>query len=115
MDAFRLYSCSWDKTVRCFDVETGKEMWKGTHEHLVTNCQVSHNGEFVCSSTDLDSVLTIWDAESGQMVTRVPNIHESSITTCQFNMADDRVITTSADKTTRFFDLVSQRCTMVLK
>ena len=23
---FSLYSCSWDKTVRCFDVETGKEI-----------------------------------------------------------------------------------------
>ncbi len=21
-----LYSCSWDKTVRCFDIETGKEI-----------------------------------------------------------------------------------------
>jgi len=30
-------------------------------------------------------------------------------------MADDRIITTSTDKTTKFFDLVSQRSTMTLK
>lgn len=24
--SFSLYSCSWDKTVRCFDIESGKEI-----------------------------------------------------------------------------------------
>lgn len=46
---------------------------------------------------------------------RIPNVHESTITSCQFTMADDRIITTSTDKTTKFFDLVSRRSTMTLR
>jgi len=49
------------------------------------------------------------------MSSRIPNIHESTITSCQFNMSDDRIITTSIDKTTKFFDLVSHRSTMTLR
>jgi hypothetical protein len=49
------------------------------------------------------------------MMSRIPHMHESSITSCQFNMLDDRIITTSTDKTTKFFDLVSHRCTMTLR
>jgi WD40 repeat protein len=49
------------------------------------------------------------------MKTRIPNVHESTITSCQFSMSDDRVITTSTDKTTKFFDLVSHRSTMTLR
>ncbi|CAF1653396.1 unnamed protein product [Adineta ricciae] len=111
----RLYSCSWDKTIRCFDVETGKQIWKGVHEQIVTNCQVSLDGKLACSGTDLDSLVTIWDAESGLVTSRIPNVHESTITSCQFNIAGDRIITTSMDKTTKFYDLVSQRSTMTLK
>lgn len=114
-DATRLYSCSWDKTVRCFDVETGREIWKGVHEHIVTSCHISHDGKYLCSGTDLDSCLTIWDAESGTINLRIPHVHESTITSCQFNIADDRVITTSTDKTTKSFDLISQRSTVTLK
>ena len=49
------------------------------------------------------------------MNTQIPNIHESTITSCQFNMLDDRIITTSTDKTTKFFDLVSHRFTITLR
>ncbi|CAF2786465.1 unnamed protein product [Rotaria sp. Silwood2] len=105
----------WDKTVRCFDIETGKEIWKGVHEHIVTNCHISHDGKSLCSGTDLDSVLTIWDTTSGLMSSQISNVHESTITSCQFNMLDDRIITTSTDKTTKFFDLVSHRSTITLR
>ncbi|CAF2036189.1 unnamed protein product [Rotaria magnacalcarata] len=114
-EATRLYSCGWDKTVRCFDVETGKEIWKGVHEHIVTNCHISHDGKSLCSGTDLDSVLSIWDTATGVMSSRIPNVHESTITSCQFNISDDRIITTSTDKTTKFFDLVTHRSTMTLR
>ncbi|CAF4814542.1 unnamed protein product, partial [Rotaria magnacalcarata] len=48
------------------------------------------------------------------MSSRIPNVHESTITSCQFNISDDRIITTSTDKTTKFFDLVTHRSTMTL-
>ena len=79
------------------------------------DCQLSHDGRSLCSGTDLDSILTIWDANSGQMISRIPHVHESTITTCQYNISDDRIITTSTDKTTKFFDLVSHRSTMTLR
>jgi WD40 repeat protein len=89
--------------------------WKGVQEHIVTNCQISHDGSSLCSGTDLDGIITIWDTKTGLIKTCIRNLHESLITSCQFNIADDRIISTSSDKTTKFFDLISHRTTMTLR
>jgi WD40 repeat protein len=89
--------------------------WKGIQEHIITNCQISHDGSSLCTGTDLDGILTIWDTKTGLIKTSIRNLHESIITSCQFNMKDDRIISTSSDKTTKFFDLISHHTTMTLR
>ncbi len=89
--------------------------WKGIQEHIITNCQISHDGSSLCTGTDLDGILTIWDTKTGLIKTSIRNLHESLITSCQFNMKDDRIISTSSDKTTKFFDLISHHTTMTLR
>lgn len=82
---------------------------------MITSCQISHDGSSLCSGTDLDGIITIWDTKTGLIKTSIRNLHESLITSCQFNMVDDRIISTSSDKTTKFFDLISHRTTMTLR
>ena len=41
--------------------------------------------------------------------------HKSSLTTCSFSPDDSRVITTSTDRTAKFYDLHSQTCTIKLE
>ncbi|CAF3354907.1 unnamed protein product [Rotaria sp. Silwood1] len=114
-DTTRLYSSSWDKTIRCFDIETGKQVWKVIQEHLITCCQISHDGYSLCSGSDIDGIITIWDTKNGLVKSTIRNVHESTITSCQFNITDDRIVSTSSDKTTKFFDLISHRHTMTLR
>ncbi len=89
--------------------------WKGVQEHAITNCQISHDDSSLCSGTDLDGLITIWDTKTGLIKSNIPNLHESIISSCQFNMSDDRIISTSFDKTTKIFDLISHRTTMTLR
>jgi WD40 repeat protein len=89
--------------------------WKGIQEHVITNCQISHDGYSLCSGTDLDGIVTIWDAKNGLIKTSIRNLHESTVTSCQFNIADDKIISTGSDQTTKFFDLISHRTTMTLR
>ncbi|CAF2130374.1 unnamed protein product [Rotaria magnacalcarata] len=114
-DHTRLYSSSWDKTIHCFDIETGKQIWKGVQDHMITSCHISHDGNSLCSGSDLDGIVTIWDSKNGLIKTCIHDLHESTITSCQFNVTDNRLVSTSSDKTTKVFDLISHRHTITLR
>lgn len=43
------------------------------------------------------------------------DLHSSSITSCVFSPQDDRVVTTSTDQTTKFYDLGTCCNTITLK
>ena len=42
------------------------------------------------------------------------DLHQSSITSCGFSPQNDRIVTTSMDKTTKFFDIVAKKITISL-
>ncbi len=89
--------------------------WKGVQEDIITSCHISHDGGSLCSGTDLDGIITIWETKSGLIKSSIRNLHQSIITSCQFNMSDNRIISTSFDKTMKIFDLISHRTTMTLR
>lgn len=43
------------------------------------------------------------------------DMHESTITSCIFAPADDKVVTTSMDRTSKFYDLRSNKVTIQLE
>lgn len=45
----------------------------------------------------------------------VIDMHESTITSCVFAPADDKVVTTSMDRTSKFYDLRSNKVTIQLE
>lgn len=42
------------------------------------------------------------------------DLHQSSITSCGFSPKNDRIVTTSMDKSTKFFDIVAKKITISL-
>lgn len=111
----RFVSCGWDKKVQVWDVETGNILWMGRHAGIVTCCRFSHDGKLVISGSDLDNTLKIWDANSGELLQNLQDMHESTITSCVFAPADDKVVTTSMDRTSKFYDLRSNKVTIQLE
>ncbi|RNA35068.1 WD repeat-containing 88 [Brachionus plicatilis] len=106
---------NWDKTVKCWDMETGQVLWTNSHEHLVTSCSYTNeNDKYIVSASDVDHLVKLWDGRSGNLVMSIPNLHQSSITSCGFSPQNDRIVTTSMDKATKFFDITAKKITISL-
>ncbi|XP_048255050.1 WD repeat-containing protein 88-like [Haliotis rufescens] len=106
-------SCGWDKKVKFWDTEKVAEKWSGKHGGVVTCCKLSHDEKMVCSGSDMDNILKIWDTRSGEIIHNLKDHHSSTITSCIFAPKDDKVITTSMDRVTKFFDL--RTCTTTIQ
>lgn len=115
VDRSKFVTSSFDKSVQLFDSETGKKLWSGKHEGMVLGCKFSGDGSMVASGSDLDNCLKIWDVSSGEIIHNIPDLHKSSITSVLFAPDNDKVITTSMDRTTKFFDLKTKKTTIHLE
>ncbi|ESO98357.1 hypothetical protein LOTGIDRAFT_203725 [Lottia gigantea] len=115
VDQTRFVSCGWDKKVRLTDIQTQQELWNGAHEGVITCCKFSHDGTLVASGSDMDNTLKVWNARTGEIVFNLKDHHTSTITSVLFSPEDDKIITTSMDRTTKFFDLKSATTTLRLE
>lgn len=113
-DNTKLVSGCWDKKVRVWDVETGKILWTATHGGIITCSQISHDGKFVMAVSDLDHVVAVRSIHDGSLVSSVDDLHKSTITCCRFSPDDNRLCTTSMDKTIKLWDRNSQTVTVQL-
>ncbi|CAG2206880.1 WD repeat-containing protein 88-like [Mytilus edulis] len=111
----RFVSCGWDKKVAVWDIESGNCVWSGKHAGIVTSCNFSHDGKYVVSGSDLDNTVKIWDSNTGDLIHNVDDIHTSTITKCMFAPGDDKIITTSMDKTAKFYDLKTLKVTITVQ
>uniref|UniRef100_A0A0B7A6L1 Uncharacterized protein n=1 Tax=Arion vulgaris TaxID=1028688 RepID=A0A0B7A6L1_9EUPU len=113
-DGTRFLSCGWDKKLKYWDAETGKCLLEKTHDDFLTCCQISHQEKLIAVGSDLGKALRVYDLDSGNAVHDIKDYHESSLTNVKFAPADDKVITTSMDKTAKFFDLIMGNTTIKL-
>ncbi|WAR12065.1 WDR88-like protein [Mya arenaria] len=114
-DRTKFVTSSFDKTVKYFDADTGNVVWTGTHGGMVMCCKLSNDGALVASGSDLDNCLQIRDARTGKMVHNIHDMHTSTITSVLFSPGDDKIMTTSMDRTTKFFDLKTKKVTIHLE
>ncbi|KAK3733986.1 hypothetical protein QZH41_009841 [Actinostola sp. cb2023] len=100
----KLASGSWDKYLYVWEVETGQILWSAIHEGIVTACHFSSDGKYLVTGSDLDFATCIWDAREGTLIKKLIN-HRSTVTCCRFSPHENRICTTSMDRTTKIVDM----------
>ncbi|KAL4235037.1 WD repeat-containing protein 88 [Mactra antiquata] len=114
-DRSKFFTSSCDKSVQMFDSEIGKILWSGNHNGMVMTCKVSSDGKLAASGSDLDYCLKVWDVHTGEVIHNIPDHHDSTITSVIFAPDNDKIMTTSMDRTTKFFDLKTKKTTIHLQ
>ncbi|XP_076449411.1 WD repeat-containing protein 88-like [Babylonia areolata] len=114
-DGTRFVSCGWDKCLHYWDLERGERIWSAHHPDILTCCKISHDGRQLCVGSDLFRQLFIYDLASGEVVHQMKDYHKKQITSCCFSPDDTRVITTSTDRTAKFYDLKTETSTIKLE
>ncbi|XP_051884031.1 WD repeat-containing protein 88-like isoform X2 [Pristis pectinata] len=114
-DNQRLFTSSWDKSLKAWDVETRKVLWAVVHCRPLTCCDVSFDGKHVVCGSDIDNTVHIREAESGTTVLSLRDQHSSTVTRCRFSPDGQRVASTSCDCTARIWDVLAHRTTLSLQ
>ncbi len=99
-----IVSGSDDKTIRIWEVATGKEIRviRG-NEYAVKCIACSPNGQYVASG-DINDAVHIWDIVNGKEFAKLRG-HTSNVTCLQFNHNGERLISGSADHSIRIWDV----------
>ena len=115
-DGRRAVSASWDKTIRIWDVPTGRELRSFSAGDKIRCLALSADGKRLAAGHFFDhfqpGTLRVWDPDRGQELQAFPG-HTQSIASVVFSPDQKSVLTTGFDKTVRLWDLASgkeQRC-----
>jgi WD40 repeat protein len=102
-DGRRALSGSFDKTVRLWDVETGKELrsFEG-HEDIVRAVALSPDGKQALSGGQ-DRTVRLWEVEMGKELKRLTG-HEGTVTSVAFASDGKTVLSAGEDKTVRLWN-----------
>ncbi|GAA6027149.1 hypothetical protein JCM8097_002432 [Rhodosporidiobolus ruineniae] len=120
-DGRRLVSGSGDKTARMWEVDTGKCLFVLTIDDItiaengpvdagVTSVVFSPDGKFLAAGS-LDTVVRIWDAETGQLLDKLKG-HKDSVYSVAFSPDGKFLVSGSLDKTLKMFDVGSLRAAL---
>ena len=94
----------WDNTARVWEVATGKEISRMTHDALVESAIFNPYGNYVVSGSN-DRTARVWGTATGKEIARMT--HDDSVLWVKFSPDGKFVISGSADKTVRVWDAIS--------
>jgi WD40 repeat protein len=109
----RIVSGSVDKTVRVWDVDSGRELacLRG-HEHSVRSVAFDSPGRRIVSGS-VDKTVRVWDVDSGRELACLRG-HERSVESVGFDPQGRRIVSGSDDGTVRIWDADSGACLEVI-
>ncbi|MEG5066583.1 hypothetical protein QUB33_23490, partial [Microcoleus sp. B3-A4] len=95
-------SASWDKTLKIWDTETGRELKTLSHTNSVTAAAIAPDGKTAISASD-DKTLKIWDTETGRELKTLTG-HNDWLTAVAIAPDGKTAISASDDKTLKIWD-----------
>lgn len=95
-------SCSWDRTIRVWDAETGVPTLQPLEEHSdwVTSVAFSPDGKQIVSGSE-DRTIRLWSAETGELILQPLEGHNSTVTSVAFSHDGKQIVSGSEDNTLR--------------
>jgi WD40 repeat protein len=107
-DGKTLASGSSDKTIRLWDVATGKAIggWLRGHEDGVYSVAFSTDGKTLASG-GMDNAIRLWDVATGKAIGDPLRGHEHWVMSVAFSPDGKTLASGSWDKTIRFWDVVT--------
>nr|VZI31146.1 unnamed protein product [Spirometra erinaceieuropaei] len=97
------------------DLESGVFLAKHNVGSSVVGLDIEDHGRIFIAAVVAYPEVLIWDLRSGSHPVRIKSVHGKAITSCCILRGEDRIITTSLDKTARVYDLRSNETTLTLR
>ncbi|MGK3969538.1 AAA family ATPase [Sorangium sp. So ce118] len=113
-DGQRIVSASWDRTLKVWDLASGKLLstLEG-HSGWVNACAVSPDGQRIVSAST-DSTLKVWDLASGKLLSTLEG-HSGDVNACAVSPDGQRIVSASTDSTLKVWDLASGKLLSTLE
>jgi hypothetical protein len=103
-DGSKVVSGGQDKTIRIWDVKTGKELVIiKAHDEYVSSIAISPNGRQIASAS-ADKTVKLWDFENGNLL-RIFHGHTGLVTRVAFSKDGSTIASCSRDTTFRIWDV----------
>ncbi len=114
-DGKKIVSGSRDKTIRIWDLETGKELKVlSGHTDAVYSVAITPNGKQIVSAGSGDKTVRIWDLDTGQQL-KVLEGHAAAVLFVAITPDGKKIVSGSSDETAKIWDLKTGLQLKILK
>ncbi|WP_438038181.1 TIR domain-containing protein [Sorangium sp. So ce128] len=113
-DSERILSCSYDRTLRVWDVATGQLLSTiEAHDDWCTACAIAPDGRYVLSAS-VDTTLKLWDLASGKWLWTLLG-HGGWVNSCLISPDGERIVSASEDRTLKVWEVSTGRLVFTLR